>query len=208
MGFVPDPQHVRINRLFDASLNRYRVAEGLWIGSERQSRRQSLLARANQQHHSSSTACAAASASASAGGPSPTGRSTSKRSVTSSSSGRLTNLGGSFAAGNGTRASLPPQSEERRTSSPESTTPLVSAVTPLPRGFCAERRAPIHAPLDEADAAALIQAAALKRKHKIERAATGIQARRVVLRRLRSWNRPRRHAAAAQPTRTVPRWPY
>ena len=207
MGFVPDPQHVRINRLFDASLNRYRVAEGLWIGSERQSRRQSLLARANQQHHSSSTACAAASASASAGGPSPTGRSTSKRSVTSSS-GRLTNLGGSFAAGNGTRASLPPQSEERRTSSPESTTPLVSAVTPLPRGFCAERRAPIHAPLDEADAAALIQAAALKRKHKIERAATGIQARRVVLRRLRSLNRPRRPTAAAQPTRTDPRWPH
>ena len=204
MGFVPDPQHVRINRLFDASLNRYRVAEGLWIGSERQSRRQSLLARANQ-HHSSSTACAA-SASAIAGGASPTGRSTSKRSVTSSS-GRLTNLGGSLA-GNGTRASLSPQSEERRTSSPESTTPLVSAVTPLPRGFCAERRAPIHAPLDEADAAALIQAAALKRKHKIERAATGIQARRVVLRRLRSLNRPRRPTAAAQPTRTDPRWPH
>ena len=202
MGFVPDPQHVRINRLFDASLNRYRVAEGLWIGSERQSRRQSLLARANQ-HHSSSTACAV---SATAGGSSPTGR-TSKRSV-STSSGRLTNLGGSFAAGNGTRASLPPQSEERRTSSPESTTPLVSAVTPLPRGFCGERRAPVHAPLDETDAAALIQAAALKRKHKVERAATAVQARRVVLRRLRSLNRPRRLTAAAQPTRTHLRWPH
>ena len=203
MGFVPDPQHVRINRLFDASLNRYRVAEGLWIGSERQSRRQSLLARANQ-HHSSSTACAASS-SAIAGGSSPTGR-TSKRSASTSSSGRLTNLGGS-PAGNGKRASLSPQSE-RRTSSPESTTPLVSAVTPLPRGFCGERRAPIHAPLDETDAAALIQAAALKRKHKVERAATAVQARRVVLRRLRSLNRPRRLTAAAQPTRTDPRWPH